>query len=110
MERLFVYGTLAPGRSNHAQVAGIEGTWQPATLRGRLYEEGRGAAAGYPAVVPGEAFGEVAGLVFASDQLDAHWARLDAFEGEGYRRTRVTVTLDDGSRVAAWVYALNESI
>ena len=53
-ERLFIYGTLAPGRSNHHHMVDIPGDWQPATLRGRLYEEGWGAAAGYPAIVPGE--------------------------------------------------------
>ncbi|MEL6449352.1 MAG: gamma-glutamylcyclotransferase family protein [Pseudomonadota bacterium] len=106
-ERLFIYGTLAPGRSNHHEMADIPGDWQPATLRGRLYEEGWGAASGYPAIVPGEDGEPVAGFVFSSDHLGDHWARLDAFEGEGYSREQVTVTLQDGTRLEAFVYSLN---
>lgn len=109
-ERLFIYGTLAPGRSNHHHMADIQGDWQPATLRGRLYEEGWGAAAGYPAIVPGEDGDPVAGFVFSSDHLGAHWSRLDAFEGEGYLREQVTVTLEDGTPVEAFVYSLNTTL
>lgn len=108
-ERLFIYGTLAPGRPNHHHMADIPGTWEPATLRGRLYEEGWGAAAGYPAIVPADDGDPVAGFVFSSDQLTVHWARLDAFEGDGYRRARVTVTREDGAELEAFVYALNGS-
>ena len=32
--------------------------------------------------------------VLVSDELPAHWPRLDAFEGPGYRRVVVDVTLD----------------
>ncbi|MEM9322296.1 MAG: GNAT family N-acetyltransferase [Pseudomonadota bacterium] len=109
-ERLFIYGTLAPGRSNHHHMVDIPGDWQPATLRGRLYEEGWGAAAGYPAIVPGEDGDPVTGFIFSSDHLGHHWARLDAFEGEGYSREPVTVTLEDGTRVAAFVYSLNPAL
>jgi hypothetical protein len=52
--------------------------------------------------------GVVPGLVFTSDELPAHWARLDAFEGEGYARVPVTATLDDiGATVQAFVYVLS---
>ena len=108
--RLFVYGTLAPGRPNAHVLAPVPGTWEPATVRGRLLPEGWGAAAGYPAVVLDPAGDVVAGLLFSSDTLDAHWVRLDDFEGDGYERVSTTVTRPDGTTVDAFVYALRRPV
>jgi gamma-glutamylcyclotransferase (GGCT)/AIG2-like uncharacterized protein YtfP len=105
-DRLFVYGTLAPGRPNAHVLAPVPGTWEPATIRGHLLPEGWGAAAGYPAVVLDPAGEVVTGLLFSSDALDAHWARLDDFEGDGYTRVPTTATRSDGTTVDAFVYAL----
>ena len=77
IERLFVYGTLAPGRPNAHVLAGVRGTWEPATVRGTLYPEGWGAAVGYPGIVLEETGREVPGFVFSSDELAEHWTRLD---------------------------------
>ena len=107
--RLFVYGTLAPGRPNEHVLAGVPGTWEPATVRGTLFPEGWGAAAGYPGIVLSEDGDEVEGLVFSSPELPAHWARLDAFEGDGYVRVPVTARLEGGATVEAHVYALSSS-
>src|SRR6187431_3232708 len=85
-DRLFVYGTLAPGRPNEHVLAELRGTWAPATVRGTLHPEGWGAALGYPGIVLDETDGAVRGLIFSSEDLGAHWTRLDAFEGEGYER------------------------
>ena len=106
MQRLFVYGTLAPGRANHGVLQDIHGSWQPATLKGRLLDEGWGASMGCPGIVPDANGDEVAGYVLASEQLEAHWSRLDAFEGEGYTRVPVTVRIDETLEVEAYVYAL----
>ena len=54
MQRLFVYGTLAPGRANHHILEGIPGSWEAATLKGSLLQEGWGVAMGYPGIVPTE--------------------------------------------------------
>ncbi len=81
--RLFVYGTLAPGRSNAHVLADVPGQWEPATVKGTLVQEGWGAAEGYPGIVLDDDGGDVQGLLFSSEQLAEHWARLDAFEGEG---------------------------
>ncbi len=106
--RLFVYGTLAPGRSNAHVLAYVPGTWQPAHVRGTVHNVNWGPAAGYPGLVLGEDAGEVRGLVFTSDALPEHWAHLDAFEGEGYTRVPVMATLDDnGATVQAFVYVLS---
>jgi gamma-glutamylcyclotransferase (GGCT)/AIG2-like uncharacterized protein YtfP len=107
--RLFVYGTLAPGRSNAHVLAPIPGEWEPATVTGTLVAEGWGAAAGYPGIVLDEHGAEVAGFLFSSDALAEHWRRLDAFEGEGYERVLTTATRRDGIAVEAYVYALAAS-
>jgi len=105
-ERLFVYGTLAPGKPNAHVLAPVPGTWEPASVTGTLHAEGWGAAAGYPGIVLDPRGGRVDGLLFTSAALAAHWHRLDAFEGEGYTRVTTTVTRPDGTTVEAFVYAL----
>ena len=111
MQHLFVYGTLAPNRDNHAIMTPINnGSWQPATIRGHLMPDGGwGSALGFPAVIPDEQGDMVAGWVFSSDDLANHWARLDEFEGEAYQRIEVTATLDSGEQIIAFVYALDDS-
>jgi len=74
MQRLFVYGTLAPGRANHKVLKSIPGSWETATLRRTLIQDGWGAEMGYPGIVPTEDGGEVEGFVFSSAHLAA--ARL----------------------------------
>jgi len=106
-DRLFVYGTLAPGRSNAHMLADVPGEWEPAIVTGTLLAEGWGAAAGYPGIVLDEQGADVAGFLFSSDVLADHWPRLDAFEGDGYERVRTTATRADGTRVDAYVYALS---
>ena len=108
LDRLFVYGTLQPGQSNASVLRRIGGTFQPATICGRLYPEGWGAASGFPALVLDEEGEKVPGYVFSSDGLSRQWQRLDAFEGDGYRRVVATVRLEDGKPVEAHVYVLNE--
>lgn len=105
-DRLFVYGTLAPGRPNAHVLAAVAGTWEPATVTGTLHPEGWGAAAGYPGLVLDAGGTEVRGLLFTSEELPAHWARVDAFEGEGYERVTVTARREDGTTVEAFVYAI----
>lgn len=102
--RLAVYGSLAPGRSNHDQMAGMEGTWTPGLVRGRLAVDGWGEGGAYPALVCDPDGPEVAVLLFESADLPAHWARLDAFEDDGYAREAVVVELEAGP-VEAWIYA-----
>lgn len=104
--RLFVYGTLAPGRPNEHVLAAVRGNWEPATVTGWLRQEGWGAAVGYPGILLDEQGDEVEGWVFTSDSLAEHWARLDAFEGEGYERVVTMAKLGDGTAVEAFIYVL----
>ena len=99
--RLAVYGTLAPGEPNHGQLAALTGSWRDGRVTGWLVAEGWGAALGYPALVPDPAGGTIPVKLFESNELPQHWTRLDAFEGEGYRRVPIVVTTDLGSEVAS---------
>jgi gamma-glutamylcyclotransferase (GGCT)/AIG2-like uncharacterized protein YtfP len=103
--RLATYGTLAPGRANHHQLAGLEGDWRTGTVRGRLREEGWAAELGYPGLVLDQEGVELEVQLFQSADLPEHWSRLDAFEGEGYRRVVTSVRTAEGE-VDACVYVL----
>lgn len=107
--RLFVYGTLAPGRPNAHVLADVPGTWEPASVTGTLLAQGWGAAVGYPGIVLDEHGETVQGLVFTSTALPQHWARLDEFEGDGYRRVLTTARLVDGTLVQAFIYCLSDA-
>ncbi len=106
IERLFVYGTLRPGRPNERVLLCVGGEWESATVRGRLYERGWGAALGYPGVVLAEDGGEVDGFIFSSSNLHRHWTRLDEFEGDGYMRVQTLAKTRQGGMVDVHVYVL----
>jgi gamma-glutamylcyclotransferase (GGCT)/AIG2-like uncharacterized protein YtfP len=106
--RLAVYGTLAPGRSNHEQLAGLKGNWTTGTVKGRLFASGWGAALGFPGLVLDADGPLVQVQVFESKELPDNWTRLDNFEGEGYKRALVNVSTADAP-VNAWIYVLAEN-
>jgi len=106
INKLFVYGTLMPGRANEHMLSHLNGTWQQANVRGILHNEGWGATMGYPAVKLDKDGEKVEGYVFSSDKLPAHWADLDEFEGEAYERVLATVELQDKTTTEAYIYAL----
>lgn len=101
--RLASYGTLAPGRANHHQLDGLRGTWSKGLVRGFLVPEGWAATLGYPALWLDRAGPPVEVFLFSSADLPAQWARLDAFEGPGYRRVVASVETAAGD-VAAFIY------
>ena len=104
--RLFVYGSLAPGRHNEHVLANVSGTWEPATITGHLVQGGWGSSLGYPALVLEHETAVVPGMLLTSDALEEEWERLDLFEGPGYERVTVTVSLDDGTQRSAQTYVL----
>lgn len=105
--RLAVYGTLAPGRPNHHQLDGLTGRWLSGHVHGTLVQAGWGASLGYPALTLSSEGAAVDVQVFESTDLPAHWARLDEFEGPGYRRVVTTVHLSS-DELAASIYVLRE--
>ncbi len=101
--RLAVYGTLRPGHPNHHQLAGLRGRWRTGAVRGRLIAEGWAAGLGYHALVLDPHGPAVDVELFESPDLPQHWDRLDAFEGENYRRVVATVETAEG-KVEASIY------
>ena len=106
IERLFVYGTLAPGRPNEHVLSAIGGSWDAASVTGSLRQEGWGAAMGYPGIDLDVHGDEVQGFLFTSEKLSDHWAMLDAFEGKSYERVLTIVKLRDNRTVDAYIYTL----
>ena len=99
--RLFVYGTLQPGRLRWPFLAPFAIDHQPADVTGLLYDSGYG----WPVAtfVAGEAL--VPGTLVALDEVraDEALAVLDAVEAAATDLlTRVAVTTTDGA--AAWAY------
>ena len=106
IERLFVYGTLAPGRPNEHVLGEIEGSWEAAIVTGTLRQEGWGAKMGYPGIDLDEQGAEIQGFLFSSENLSNQWSKLDEFEGKAYERVLTVVKLTDDRIVEAYVYAL----
>jgi gamma-glutamylcyclotransferase (GGCT)/AIG2-like uncharacterized protein YtfP len=105
--RLASYGTLAPGRVNHHQLAGLKGHWTRGSVRGVLTNTGWGSEYGYPLLTLDPSGPVVEVSVFESSDLPAHWSRLDRFEGPGYRRVVTRVKTADGD-LSACIYVLAE--
>lgn len=107
MEKLFVYGTLAPGQPNAHILGGVKGEWERGFVWGKLFDEGWGTELGCPGIRLQEQEQKVEGQIFSSAHLDRLWPELDAFEGDGYERVLSTAFTDrnpDG--VEVFIYAL----
>ena len=63
-QRLFVYGTLGPGRPNEHVLSVIGGTWEEASVNGYLKQQGWGAEMGYPGIVLDDDGDEIKGYIF----------------------------------------------
>lgn len=99
MERIFVYGSLRPGRAAHALLARHVRAVAPAVLPDHALHA-RGLP--YPTVRP-EPGGRVVGELVDVAGGEAVLARLDAYEGDGYVRVRVVAATAAGP-VEAWAY------
>lgn len=100
--KVAVYGTLMAGERN-AHWAADALDRRPCTLRGTLYDTGRG----YPAFVPDDAGGEV-----RAELLTVTGATLDLLDGlEGfpwlYGHRKVRAVLQNGREVEAMAYVMN---
>lgn len=90
-QTLAVYGTLAPGKSNHHVVAPLGGAWTDGVVEGDLHPVGWGATLGFPAFLPRPGGPAVAVKVLTAPKLAGAWPDLDAFEGVEYRRILIPV-------------------
>lgn len=107
MEKLFVYGTLAPGQPNAHVLGEVEGEWEKGFVWGKLFDEGWGNAMGFPGIRLDPKDQKVEGQIFTSPRLTDLWPVLDDFEGDGYERvtaTAFTNGLPEG--VMVFIYAL----
>ena len=84
----------------------IGGSWETATVTGKLRQEGWGAEMGYPGIDLDEHGGEVEGFLCTSENLASHWDALDAFEGEAYERVLAKIKRNDGTTIDAYIYRL----
>ena len=103
-QHLFVYGTLAPGKPNAHVLSDLGGHWQRAYVLGYLHEQGWGATQGFPGIRLNEKGERIHGWLFSSRHLNAHWSRLDEFEGDDYRRVIVETHLHTGETRTAYIY------
>ena len=110
INRLFVYGTLAPGESNEHFLKDVEGNWQKAYVKGKLYKNGIGPTQGYPALILDKNAETIQGQLFHSAVLHSLWHTLDEFEGEGYMRVLCDARLEDNTIIDAYIYALTPDI
>lgn len=104
-QRLFVYGSLAPGESNYHELAGLEGSWYEGWVRGESRATGWGSELGFPALRWDPEGTRISGKLFVSRDLPAQRARLDEFEGAEYGRILVPVHDASGLLGVANVYA-----
>jgi gamma-glutamylcyclotransferase (GGCT)/AIG2-like uncharacterized protein YtfP len=102
--RLAVYGSLAPGESNHAVIADLGGRWSEGLVRGDKHEVGWGATAGYPAMRWRPDARPFPVSLLVADSLRGAWARLDEFEGEDYCRVLVPVSGAEALPCVANIY------
>ena len=96
MHNLFVYGSLMRGEYNHRVMVGARFVRKARTAMGfDLHDLGS-----FPAMVA-RGTGQVTGEVYEVD--DVLLKRLDVFEGVPTLYERRAVTLDDGSKVGAYL-------
>jgi len=103
---LFVYGTLRPVLRHPAfdkYLAGRVEYIDQGRCAGRLLDLGT-----FPGMLEAEGTGdEVVGdlLELPEDEEAAILKALDSYEGPGFERTQMTVTLPRGTEIEAYVYA-----
>ncbi len=108
LQRLVVYGSLAPGGPNHHHIAAISGRWRQGWVEGTLHQEGWGAAQGFPGIRLGEGRPRVCVHVLESAELSVHWCRLDMIEGKDYERIVVPVHGFSADSALGYIYALRK--
>ena len=109
--RLAVYGSLAPGESNHGIIEDLAGTWTAGVVRGDLLRHGWGTQVGFPGMIwDAKSTNRINVQVLTSKDLPAHWDRLDDFEGEDYLRILVPVEGLAGAPIVANIYRVRRTV
>ena len=99
-----MYGSLAEGESNHWVIEHIKGIWYPATIKGKIIDNGWSIRKGYPQYVPSK-HEMMNVLVFVSEELHLYWKDIDEFEGEEYyERILIPYVLEAGTTHNGYIY------
>ena len=107
-QKLAVYGSLAPGRQNHAILESLGGRWADGFVRGQLHPFAWGANLDYAAFRWDPQGDAVPVSMLSSGGLLSQWPHLDDFEGEQYVRILVPVENGSGVFAVANLYTLRE--
>jgi len=75
---LIVYGSLAPGESNHHIISHIDGVWSKAFIKGKIVDNGWLTRNGYPEFqrVHENDAEKLEVLAFISQDLHLHWEHI----------------------------------
>ncbi len=106
---LIVYGSLAPGQSNHHELSHLEGTWVKGHINGYVKQIGWGANLGYPGLSWDQNGPRVEASILHSTGLHQHWNKLDEFEGHEYNRMIIPFIADDNQTGLGHAYCLHDS-
>lgn len=102
--KVFVYGTLKKGYSNHRLLQTSEYIGNGKIEGYEIYDLGF-----YPGIVPGDRKDEVYGEVY--EITEETLVHLDRLEGEGFLYIREVVEVEmDGGSVEASIYVFNRSL
>jgi gamma-glutamylcyclotransferase (GGCT)/AIG2-like uncharacterized protein YtfP len=93
--KLIVYGSLAPGESNHFLLTGLVGEWHRCQIRGHM-----GNCRGFKSFRYDHNGLKHPAWLLISPELPGIIADLDDFEGEEYERIIIPALVDD-----RWVMA-----
>ena len=97
---------MAPGQANEHILKDVPGSWESATVKGFLHDQGWGAEFGCPALELSYEGDNVGGLIFTTDQLLDLLPSLDQFEGAEYQRQTATAKLANDRSMEVYVYTL----
>lgn len=109
-QKLAVYGTLAPGKVNHHQIADLGGAWRDGALRGELGQVPEGVHQGLPGLRLDPKGAVMLVKLLVSAKLPLAWTRLDAFEDSEMQRLLVPLERDGAFTGVVNVYALRREM
>ena len=105
---LAVYGELTADGADHHIVKRLATSWLAGTAKGWLYEIGWGDAeglVGFTIDPDGQDIRvEVLLTEFDSSEADKRLRPVDQFIGDGFERSDVVVTLDDGAAITTQIH------
>jgi gamma-glutamylcyclotransferase (GGCT)/AIG2-like uncharacterized protein YtfP len=107
INRLIVYGSLAPGESNEHVLQPLKGTWSSGFIKGYKEILTTGEAIGYYAFTPDDNGPDIEVLIFESDELFGYWDVLDEFEGDDYKRILIEYEDPKGKKQMGHIYRIS---